>query len=244
MALLAATARAILRLLVTAVQWGVSRSWGTERRPPDKTLESLHEHLIRWRTRDARKRPRGRRPRAASSGRPAGLAEAQRHLKPTIWPGSDLTLVLPTSANAPMADSSRLTARSLLMLRDLHPGTRETPHSWVTGQEAAKLPFVTGWKWPNWVDGDILDRRSLPISQSANTVVPPRSGRWGALRSEVKEEGGRSPAGGHSRSRAPRRPDPAPTRWHTTPTEPPHTKDSFMPHGTLTILDPFTAARP
>ena len=38
----------------------------------------------------------------------------------------------------------------------------------------------------------------------------PRSGRWGALRSEIKEEVGRSPAGGHSRSRAPRRPDPAP----------------------------------
>src|SRR5262249_36910269 len=38
------------------------------------------------------------------------------------------------------------------------------------------------------------------------------SGRWGALRSEVKEEAGavQAKAGGHERSRAPRRPDLAP----------------------------------
>ena len=40
-----------------------------------------------------------------------------------------------------------------------------------------------------------------------NTAVPLRSARWGALRSEIKEEVGRSPAGGHSRSGVPRRTD-------------------------------------
>lgn len=43
-----------------------------------------------------------------------------------------------------------------------------------------------------------------------------RRGQWGARRSEVKEEVGRSPAGGHERSRAPH----CPLRFHRTPTNP------------------------